>query len=157
MGALGGLLIALALWPGGVEARSAASFDQVGQLYARTFGPEDYDAGPFNLDVVQGPNDLVYVANEDGVLEYDGVSWRLIPISNRSSARSLAFVSGERLFVGAKRDLGYLAPDSAGRVRYVSLVDRIPPIACPPSASGPLRVFRTVRDTTSASGRRRSC
>ncbi|MCP4247859.1 MAG: hypothetical protein GY778_12495, partial [bacterium] len=56
-----------------------------------------------------------------------GVSWRLIPVSDGSAARSLAVGAEGRVFVGGIEQLGYLAPDSAGRMRYVSLVDHIAP------------------------------
>ncbi len=126
-GLLCGLSTALALVPASVEAQSASAFDEVGRFYVRNFSPEDYDSHPVNWAVVQSLDGLVYVANGDGVLEYDGVSWRLISISNRNAARSLAVGGEGQVFVGGINQLGYLAPDSAGRMRFVSLVDHIAP------------------------------
>ncbi len=120
------LLIALAPFSLGVEAQSTSSFDEVGRFYVQNFGPEDYDAHAQNFAIVQGLDDVLYVANGDGVLEYDGVSWRLIPVSNRSPARSLAVDADGRVLVGGSGEMGYLAPDASGRMRYVSLVDRLP-------------------------------
>ncbi len=122
-----GLLVALALLPCSLEAQSASSFDEVGRFYMQSFGPEDYDADAQNWAIVQSLDGLIYVGNGDGVLEYDGVSWRLIPVSNRTVVRSLAVDAEGRVFVGADGELGYLAPDPLGRMRYVSLVDHIPP------------------------------
>lgn len=62
-----GLLIALAPFPGGVQARPASSFDEVGHFYVQSFGPEDYDAHAQNWAIAQGPDGLLYVANGDGV------------------------------------------------------------------------------------------
>ncbi|MCP3962764.1 MAG: response regulator [bacterium] len=122
-----GLLIALALLPRGVEAQPTSSFDEVGRFYVQNFAPEDYDAHAQSWVIAQGPDGLLYVANGEGVLEYDGVSWRLIPVSDRRFARSLAIGAEGRVFVGAVGELGYLAPDSLGRMRYLSLVDHIAP------------------------------
>ncbi len=117
----------------GVLASSSAGattpgspFDEVGRLYVQNFAPEDYDAHAQNWAVVQAPNGFLYVGNGEGVLEYDGVSWRLIPVSNQSAVRSLAINREGQVFVGASRELGYLAPDSQGRTQYVSLLDHIP-------------------------------
>ena len=125
-GRLAGLWIGLALCPGGSQAEPVASYDEVGRFYVQNFGSEDYEAHPQNWVVVQDPEGLVYAGNSAGVLEYDGVSWRLIPVPNQSVIRSLAVDAEGRVFVGAMDELGYLAPDSLGRMHYVSLVDRIP-------------------------------
>ncbi|MCP4398153.1 MAG: hypothetical protein GY801_12755, partial [bacterium] len=84
------LLVAMALLPCNLQAQSSSSFDEVGSFYMQNFSPEDYDAHAQNWDIAQSPEGLLYVANGSGMLEYDGVSWRLIPISNNSSPRSLA-------------------------------------------------------------------
>lgn len=119
--------MALALLPAGVVAQPDGIFDEIGRLFLQSFGPEDYDAHGQNWAVTQAPDGLIYVANGDGVLEYDGVSWRLIRVSNRSVARSLATDGDGRIFVGAVGDLGYLAANSVGEMSYVSLTDRLPP------------------------------
>ncbi|MCP4205140.1 MAG: hypothetical protein GY769_24790, partial [bacterium] len=75
---LRGLLVALALLPCNVQAQSTSSFDEVGRFYVQNFAPQDYGAHAQNWAIVQSPEGLLYVANGHGVLEYDGVSWRLI-------------------------------------------------------------------------------
>ncbi|MFB6231252.1 MAG: ATP-binding protein [Salinibacter sp.] len=87
------------------------------------YAPPEYRQSPQNWDVVQGPRGLIYVANNDGVLRYDGERWDLIPTS--SFVRSLAVDS--LVFVGIKGDFGYLRPDSTGELHYRSLYDQIPP------------------------------
>ena len=113
------------LVPLGVRAQSSP-FDEAGRFYTQNFAPEDYGAHVQNWAIVQDKRGLLYVANGDGVLEYDGVSWRLIPISNGITARSLAIDQEGRIYVGAVDELGYLAPDSLGQMHYVSLLEHIP-------------------------------
>ncbi|MCP4289869.1 MAG: lactonase family protein, partial [Gammaproteobacteria bacterium] len=119
------LLVVLVLLPCNVQAQSSSAIDEVGRFYVQNFAPQDYDGHSQNWAIVQSQEGLIYVANSVGVLEYDGVSWRLIPISNRSTARSLAIDTDGRIYVGAQGELGYLAADSLGRMSYVSLLDHI--------------------------------
>ena len=116
----------LALMPGVTGAQPASSYAEVGRFLMQSFAPEDYGAHSQSWAMAQDGRGYVYVANGDGVLEYDGVSWRLIPTANRSTARSLAVGPGGRVFVGAVGDLGFLAPDDEGRLRYVSLAPQVP-------------------------------
>ncbi|MCP5029801.1 MAG: histidine kinase, partial [Actinomycetia bacterium] len=127
---------ALALLPRGVQAQPAPSFDEVGRFYVQNFAPQDYGGHGQNWAIVQSPDGLIYVANSYGVLEYDGVSWRLIRTSKRRMVRSLAIDTEGRVYVGAEGELGYLAavapqgrrrPDALGRMSYVSLLDHVPP------------------------------
>ncbi|MCP4291096.1 MAG: hypothetical protein GY780_04610, partial [bacterium] len=122
-----GLLLALALLPCKAQTQPATSLDEVGRFYAQIFAPQDYGADAQNWAIVQSSEGLIYVANGSGVLEYDGVSWRLIRISNGLAARSLAIDTEGRVYVGAQGEMGYLAVDSLGRMRYVSLLDHVPP------------------------------
>src|SRR6185503_17077634 len=69
---------------------------------------------------------LIYVGNGDGVLEFDGVRWRLIRTTSGTVVLSLAVDPGGRVYVGADTELGYLEPDEAGQARFVSLLDRLP-------------------------------
>ncbi|MCP4377419.1 MAG: histidine kinase, partial [bacterium] len=121
------LLAVLALLPCNLQAQSSSAFEEVGRFYVQNFAPEDYDGHSQNWDIVESPEGLLYVANGRGVLEYDGVSWRLIPISNENAVRSLAIDTEGRIYVGAQGELGYLATDSLGRMQYVSLLNDIPP------------------------------
>jgi len=99
---------------------------ETGPPVLRVFSPKEYDAADMNWAVVQGPRGLIYAANDSGVLEFDGVRWRLIPVANGSTVRSLAVDAAGRILVGAVGELGALEPDAAGQLRFVSWLDRIP-------------------------------
>ena len=70
---------------------------------------------------------MVYFGNGDGVLEFDGDQWRIIPVANRTVVRSMDIDQDGTLFAGANRELGYLRPDSLGQLVYVSLLDKLSP------------------------------
>lgn len=99
---------------------------ETGHPALQGFAPRVYQAGTQNWAIVQDARGVLYVGNNDGVLEFDGNRWRLIPVSNRTAVRSLAVDGAGRVHVGALGEIGYLAADATGRTTYVSLLDRIP-------------------------------
>ena len=85
--------------------------------------PADYGGHTQNWDWVQDPRGFVYVANGNGVLEYDGTRWRTI---GNSMMRDLDVAPDSTVYASGRADVGYLAPDSTGALQYVSLVHHIP-------------------------------
>lgn len=77
-----------------------------------------------NWCITQDHRGVVYVGNhEKGVLEYDGVSWRAIPIPNNVPVLSLATGEDGLVYVGSEDDFGMLEPDQWGKLRFRSLYD----------------------------------
>ena len=109
-----------------LPAQNRAFHPEAVRSFLTNFTPTDYDAEAQNWAVVEDDRGVVYVGNGSGVLEYDGLSWRLIPLSNRTLARSLARDATDRIWVGGKYELGYLTADSLGRTVFVSLRDKGP-------------------------------
>ncbi|MBN2698961.1 MAG: SpoIIE family protein phosphatase [Bacteroidales bacterium] len=80
-----------------------------------------------NWSITQDTRGVMYFGNQDkGVLEYDGVTWRSIPITNNSAVRSLVIGDDNVVYVGAVEEFGYLVPDCYGNMYYKSLINRIP-------------------------------
>ncbi len=99
---------------------------EAGSFSFQTYSPKSYGASPQNWTIVQDSRGVLYFGNTDGVLEYDGETWRRIPLDNRSGAPALAVDSKGAVYVGGQGTFGYLRPDSSGTVQFVSLVDRLP-------------------------------
>ncbi len=76
--------------------------------------------------VLQDDRGVMYFGNNSGVLEFDGKNWRLIELPNKSVVRSLAIDEKGRIYVGAKGEFGFLAPDSSKTLQYFSLIEKIP-------------------------------
>lgn len=93
----------------------------------RNYNPTAYGAAFNYWAIVQDQRGVMYFGNWNGVLEYDGVSWRLISTPNKSGVRSLAIEANGRIYVGAVGDLGHLAPNAVGDMDFVSLLDYVPP------------------------------
>lgn len=107
-------------------AAAPPSQAEAGLPLLRAFSPAQYQADGQNWAVVQTTDGILYVGNNRGVLSFDGQRWRLTPVANGSAVRSLAVDARGRVYVGARGELGYLAPDGQGDLRYVSLIDRLP-------------------------------
>ncbi len=120
------VLLGLLAVPG---ARAQTVPAEVGLPYvAAHYSPVVYGYHPQNWDVVQDSRGIVYVANNSGVLTFDGTRWRRIRLSTGTPfVRSLAVSAGDTVYVGARGDFGYLAPDSVGRMRFVSLRGEVAP------------------------------
>jgi signal transduction histidine kinase len=98
---------------------------ELGAPFLQGFGSQEYGRYVQHLSIVQDRRSIMYFATNDGVLEFDGVSWRLIPTTNQSIVRCVAISASGRICVGALNEIGFLAPDSSGSMRYVSLLPRI--------------------------------
>lgn len=118
----------------------------------RNFSAEDFRAHRQNWAVVQDDRGLLYAGNQDGVLEFDGTRWRLIPVAKGRGAYALAKARDGRILVGGEGAVGFLAPDEAGSLRYVSTSDRLPEAVR--SAPGRvLQILETQEGTVFASDR----
>ena len=91
----------------------------------KNYSPSDYNATPQNWAIVQDKRGIMYFANTGGVLEYDGVSWKLIEVKNEV-VRTIAIDDSGIIYVGGIDEFGYLSPDSSGQMKYVSLISLLP-------------------------------
>jgi len=93
--------------------------------FIHNFTPKQYAAGSQNRCIVQNNRGLMYVANSNGVLEYDGETWRVIPMPNKSEVISLAVDTGGLVYVGGVDELGFLSANAVGQTSYVSLTSQL--------------------------------
>ena len=84
------------------------------------FLPEDYNAQNQNWAVSQSQDKLIYVANNSGLLEYNGASWRIYPSPNQSIIRSVNVING-LVYTGSYMEFGYWEKDNFGKLNYTSL------------------------------------
>ncbi|MDN4164035.1 triple tyrosine motif-containing protein [Cytophagales bacterium LB-30] len=97
-----------------------------GVPFITNYSSNSYKQGTQNFAVVQDTRGVLYFGNNNGVLEYDGISWRLIPVKNKSEVHSLMLDEKGRLYVGAQGDFGYLEPNlQTGELSYHSLLPKL--------------------------------
>ena len=85
-----------------------------------------YKAGAQNRQIRQDKNGILYFANNEGVLTYDGKYWKVYPLPNKSIVRSIEFGPDNRLYVGGQDEIGYFATGENGELQYNSLKELIP-------------------------------
>lgn len=94
-----------------------------GAKYMKNYYSREYIWHPQNWSILQDKRGCIYVGNQGALLEFDGVSWRRIVITNWT-VRSLAMddPSGT-IYIGGRNELGFLALDADGKgtLEYKSL------------------------------------
>lgn len=85
-----------------------------------------YSAGSQNWSIVQDRNGIMYFANNQGLLTFDGSFWRKYQLPNKTMVRSLALGEDNRIYVGGQSEFGYYRPAANGELVYTSLVDLLP-------------------------------
>lgn len=101
------------------------SSNDIGQIPIVNFHHSQYNGHSQSWAIAQDKRGMVYIANNVGVIEYDGTEWRHISINN-ALARCLGLDSSGTVWVGGQDEFGYLAADSCGLLRYVSLTSYLP-------------------------------
>lgn len=96
------------------------------EFFIENFEPDAYHAHGQNWAIAQLPSGIMCFANSSGLLSFDGSSWQLMEMPNKSVVRALAVDSEGKLFVGAQNDFGYCEDDSTGSTIFISLLNRLP-------------------------------
>ena len=74
-------------------------------------------------DIVQDQRGILYFANDDGIIEYDGARWDKI---NVLYTLSLSVDEDNIVHVGMEGDFGYLYPNEIGELEFVSMASKVP-------------------------------
>src|SRR5882757_4356130 len=90
------------------------------------FSKKTYESGNQNRSIGQDKRGLLYFANDEGLLVFDGTYWKTYPLPNGSIVRSLT-VHENKIYVGGQREIGYFFFDERGGLSYQSLKHLIPP------------------------------
>ncbi|HEV3326403.1 MAG TPA: two-component regulator propeller domain-containing protein, partial [Puia sp.] len=117
------ILVCLAL------VNPVSSQSTIGLPAIRNYRNTDYHAATEISDIGQDKRGLLYFANNDGLLTFDGTYWKLYPLPNKAAIKSLAIDSAGRIYVGGEDEIGYFFPDGNGILSYHSLKEKLPEIA----------------------------
>lgn len=99
---------------------------EAGQFLFQKYESRVYGASPQNWAVLEDNRGILYFGNTEGLISFDGVQWRRIPLPKAGTVRSLAMDSDGRIYVGGQGMAGYLDADAQGAPRFVSLLDQLP-------------------------------
>src|SRR5690606_26503532 len=91
-----------------------------------SYSTEDFRGGIQNWCFSQDKREILYVANNFGLLEFDGSTWSIYPVRNGTKVRSVLIGTDGNIYVGSQADFGFFCPDNHGTLRYHSLSDSLP-------------------------------
>ncbi|MBK9336989.1 MAG: hypothetical protein IPM98_10525 [Lewinellaceae bacterium] len=116
----------------------------LGTPIIQNYTRNQYGAGTQNWDIEQTKQGLIVVANNDGMMIYDGARWILYPIANATNVRSIAVAEDGRIYAGGQNELGYYAVDATSKLTFYSLKSLIP---------APFQAFEDIWDIALHDGR----
>ncbi|MFX1703905.1 triple tyrosine motif-containing protein [Chitinophaga sp. CC14] len=86
----------------------------------------NYNGGSQNWGIGQDKQGVMYFANNEGLLRFDGSHWKLYPLPNNTVMWSLAVSDNGKIYVGGQDEIGYFSPGPNGMLTYTSLNNKIP-------------------------------
>ncbi|WP_242130980.1 triple tyrosine motif-containing protein [Aestuariivivens marinum] len=81
---------------------------------------KDYRAETQNWSISQSENNYIYVANNKGLLEFNGATWQLYKSPNETIIRSVHVIDNH-IYTGCNGDFGYWVSNDYGKLNYTSL------------------------------------
>jgi DNA-binding CsgD family transcriptional regulator len=112
---IGNVMVAPALF------NASSSYGNTKVNTIRNFQKATYQAAKQNWSVDRSPNGFMYFANHGGLLEFDGITWKLHPLPNETILRSVLAASDSLIYTSGYRELGYWETDETGELKYYSL------------------------------------
>lgn len=86
---------------------------------SRTYGAENQ-----NWSISQSDKNYIYIANNSGLLEFNGEKWKLYPSPNNTILRSVNCV-GDKIYTGSYMEFGFWELNNFGNLEYTSLSDKL--------------------------------
>jgi len=86
----------------------------------QNFSTSEYNAGNQNWGLSKSKDGKLYVANNEGLLEFDGLKWTLWELPNKTTIRSV-LAYDDKIFIGSYEEFGYWEKDVKGNLQYNSL------------------------------------
>lgn len=90
----------------------------------RNFTRKEYRSGTQNWAIVQDSNNVMYFANNDGLLMFDGKVWNTFPIRHGTNVRSIAEGANGRIYASTFNEIGYFKKGGSGTIEYFSLTEQ---------------------------------
>ena len=110
------LILSLAFQVGLLQAQNPIGIPDIINYYKSS-----YSAGAENRSIIEDQNGIVYFANLEGLLSFDGSSWKLYSLPNKTIVRAIAMGKDNRIYAGGQDDFGYFSPDNNGKMFFTSL------------------------------------
>jgi ligand-binding sensor domain-containing protein/DNA-binding CsgD family transcriptional regulator len=111
---------------------AVANIKQMGSPLIKHYSRKQFHAGQQNWMIDHDSQGLLYFANNNGLLVFDGTRWDIHPLPNHTILRSIHVV-GNRIYAGGYDELGYFQYSPFGKLVFISLIDSLPESARHPA------------------------
>ncbi len=75
---------------------------------------KEYNAGFKNFDLIQDHRGIIHIANQDGILSFDGIYWNLTELPNKAVPNTLDLTKDQKIIVAGNNVIGFLQANSKG-------------------------------------------
>lgn len=90
------------------------------------FDKGTYGRGSQTWQIAPYDSKWIYFANKNGILQFDGNAWDVLPLNNRMDVRSVSVSADrKRIYAGGINEFGYFQPNEEGTLTYHCLSDSL--------------------------------
>lgn len=98
----------------------------IGLPAIKNYTHTDYNADAEMWDIAQDKNGVLFFANNDGLLSFDGSYWKIYQMPNKAAIKSIAIDATGKIYCGGQDEVGYFFPDNNGILKFHSLKNLLP-------------------------------
>ncbi|RLD66637.1 MAG: hypothetical protein DRI95_06335 [Bacteroidetes bacterium] len=91
----------------------------------KNYEPDNYDGSTEVWASIRDHDGILYLASFENILQFDGKSWKKIPVKKNTYIRSMSIDKSGIIYVGASGEFGYLVEDSLGGKKYCSISNQL--------------------------------
>ncbi len=106
-----------------------SAFSQINSLgipFSKYYPSQEYAGGIQNWKITQSNTGLIYVANNFGLLEFDGKQWERYTLATATKCRYVYINGTGTIYVAGQGNFGYFTSNTNGILQFVSLKERLP-------------------------------
>jgi ligand-binding sensor domain-containing protein/DNA-binding CsgD family transcriptional regulator len=105
--------------------QAVSQVKNVGIPEVSNFTRSTYNAGTQNWNIDQAQNGTLYFANNSGLLQFDGSSWRIHYLPDKRAIRSVKVAADKKIYIGGYSEFGFFEANKSGSLRFSSLADLV--------------------------------
>lgn len=93
----------------------------IGLPEIRNYSKFDYNGGTQNWNIDQDKNGNLFFANNNGLFQFDGISWTKHLLPNSNSVRSFKIDDFGKIYIGSYNEFGFFESNKKGKYAYQSI------------------------------------
>ena len=97
----------------------------IGTPHVMVFTPSEYHGHSKSTSIDQDKEGIIYIANEIGVIVFDGSRWEVIELPGKVAATAVKVGDNGRIYVGGRKEFGFLQKGFPRNYHYTSLKDSL--------------------------------